>query len=116
MIWSAQALLDTRTNAACDNRNIYLFRQGATDNLVNFSWNTSQCDGAGNPTGAPNTGLNAAEQANFAALNVSLLSQYPSMTDGTAGTVDQRTRRGRGEPGQLPARPARLRGLRRQRC
>ena len=36
-------------------------------------------------------GLNATEQAHFGALNVSLLSQYPSMTDGTAPTVDQRT-------------------------
>src|ERR1019366_1705007 len=70
---------------------IMLFRSGAANNLVNFTWNTQACDGGGNPTGAADTGLNAAEHANFGALNVSLLSQYPSMTDGTMATVDQRT-------------------------
>ena len=80
-----------RSSNACDNRKIMLFRSGATNNLVNFTWNTQACDGAGNPTGAADTGLNAAEQANFGAVNVSLLSQYPSMTDGTLATIDQRT-------------------------
>ena len=90
-IWSAQSLLDAKVSNACDNRKIMLFRSGASNNLVNFSWNTLACDGAGNPTGTADTGLNAAEQANFSSTNVSLLSQYPSMTDGTSGTVDQRT-------------------------
>jgi Tfp pilus tip-associated adhesin PilY1 len=89
--WSAAPLLDARAGAACDARNIYLFRQGAANNLANFTWNTQTCDVTGNPTGASDTGLNAAEQANFGASNISLLSQYPLMTDGTAGTVDQRT-------------------------
>ena len=89
--WSAQALLDTATGAACDNRTIYLMRQGATDNKVNFTWNTSACDSGMLPTGSPSTGLNSTEQAFFGAGNVSLLSQYPSMTDGTLATVDQRT-------------------------
>ena len=91
VIWSAQALLDARTRNACDDRNIFLFRQGATNNLTNFTWNTSLCDGAGNPGVLLPDGLNGPEQANFATLNVSLLSQYPSMTDGTLATADQRT-------------------------
>jgi Tfp pilus tip-associated adhesin PilY1 len=91
--WSAMLKLDTATGAACDNRNIYLFRAGATDNKVNFTWGTQLCDGLGNPTGAPSTGLNATEQAFFGIANVSNLGQYLAMTDGTAGTVDQRTRR-----------------------
>ena len=51
IIWSAQSLLDATTGNACDNRQIYLFRSGATNNLVNFTWNTQACDLAGNPTG-----------------------------------------------------------------
>ena len=90
-IWSAQAKLDVLTNRFCDNRAIKLFRSGATNNLTNFTWNTSACDGSGNPTGAASTGLNAAEQAQFDSSKVALLSHYPSMTDGTSGTVNQRT-------------------------
>ncbi|MEP7300983.1 MAG: PilC/PilY family type IV pilus protein, partial [Caldimonas sp.] len=90
LIWSAQALLNGRTSAACDTRNIYLFRQGATNNLADFTWNTSVCDGGGNPAAVLTDGLTAAEQAHFGALNVSLLSQYPDMTDGTL-SADQRT-------------------------
>ena len=88
VIWSAKGLLDAKTSLACDNRNIYLLRPGATNNLANFSWSTKACDGLGLPTGAANTGLNAAEQANFT--TVSGFSQYPSMTDGSGTTVDQR--------------------------
>ena len=80
VIWSAQALLDGTVGNACDNRKIMLFRSGATNNLVNFTSNTQACDSGGNPTGAPDTGLNAAEEANFGSTNVSLLSQYPSMS------------------------------------
>jgi len=36
-------------------------------------------------------GLNATERAYFTGVNITLLGQYPAMTDGTAGTVDQRT-------------------------
>ncbi len=91
VVWSAKAKLDAKAGGACDNRNIYLFRSGATNNIVPLTWNTKLCDAGGNPTGAATTGLNATEQANFAAANVALLSQYPSMTDGTSSTVDQRT-------------------------
>ena len=62
------------------------------------------------------TGLNAAEQANFDRSNVTLLSQYTSMTDGTLGTADQRSASRRGQPRELPARPARARRLRQQRA
>ena len=88
--WSAQALLDAKVNAACDTRNIYLMRAGAPNNMVNFTANTFACDGSGLPSGAANTGLNAAELAYFGAASVSQLSQYPSMTDGTLATVNQR--------------------------
>ncbi len=90
-IWSAQALLNAKTKAFCDNRTIKLFRSGATDNLTNFSLNTFACDVSGNPTGAASTGLNAAEQAFFDATEVALLSQRPLMTDGTGApaTVNQ---------------------------
>ncbi|OFZ88434.1 MAG: hypothetical protein A2V78_01850 [Betaproteobacteria bacterium RBG_16_64_18] len=95
VIWSAQSQLDTKTKAACDTRNIYLYRAGATDNRVNFTWNTYTCDSGGAPTGSPSTELDAAtEQIYFNSSRVALLGHYPLMTDGTGGppaTVDQRT-------------------------
>ncbi|CAB1368040.1 pilus assembly protein [Denitratisoma oestradiolicum] len=91
IIWSAQTKLDAKAKSACDNRTIKLFRSGATNNLTDFTWNTYACDSSGSPTGSASTGLNAGEQANFGTSQVSLFSQYPSMTDGTAGTVDQRS-------------------------
>ncbi|MDQ2797145.1 MAG: hypothetical protein M3Y06_08270, partial [Actinomycetota bacterium] len=91
IIWSAQSKLDAITGAACDNRKIFLMRRGATDNLVNFSWNTKACDIVGNPTGSGDTGLNATEQANFSAASVTQLSQHPNMTTGALGTPDQRS-------------------------
>ena len=91
VIWSAQGKLDAKAGNACDNRTIYLYRSGVSNNRVNFSWNTQACDTNGLPTGAADTGLNATEQGNFNAAKVALLSQFPLMTDGTGGTVDQRT-------------------------
>ena len=90
VIWSAQAKLDAATKLACDNRTIKLFRAGATNNLVDFKWNTYGCDGGGSPTGAPVTTLNATEQASFDATKVALLSHYPNLGDGTGGTANQR--------------------------
>jgi type IV pilus assembly protein PilY1 len=90
-VWSAQANLDAATHAACDNRTIKLFHPGATDNLVDFAWNTMACDSSGNPTGSPLTGLDSTEQTNFGASQVSSFTQWGLMTDGTNGTVDQRT-------------------------
>jgi type IV pilus assembly protein PilY1 len=91
VVWSAQAKLDTRAGNYCDARDIFLFRQGAANNLTNFTLGTSVCDAGGNPAGLLADGLNATEQANFASANVQLLSQYPNMTDGTLATADQRT-------------------------
>ncbi len=92
-VWSARAKLDAKTGDACDNRSIKLFRSGATDNLVDFTWNTQACDASKLPTGTASTGLNAAEQANFNSTQVALLSQYPDMTNGILPllSVDQRT-------------------------
>ena len=93
VVWTAQAQLDTKTNNQCDNRTIWLFRSGATNNLTPLTWNTYKCLSDGTPdtvTGAT-TGLNSSEQANFSSTQVASLSQYPSMTTGTTGTVDQRT-------------------------
>jgi type IV pilus assembly protein PilY1 len=87
---SASDSLDTTTKAACDNRNIFLIRPGATNNLVKFTWNTQTCDPTtGAPSGGSDTSLNTTEMANFGSAQISLLSQRPTMTDGSAGTVDQ---------------------------
>jgi type IV pilus assembly protein PilY1 len=101
VVWSAQTKLDAQVNDACDNRTIWLFRSGATSNLTHFSWNTFRCDltpGSptfGLPTGTADTGLNLSEQAYFGATigttpQFSSVTQYISMTDGTAGTVNQK--------------------------
>ena len=90
IVWSARTLLNATTYSACDNRRIMLFRAGATDNLTDFSWNSQACDLAGNPAGAFSNGLNATERLNFASANVQLLSQWPTMTDGTGPTPNQR--------------------------
>ena len=92
-IWSAGVKLDALTSQLCDNRHIYLIRTNGTkpNNLANFTLGTSSCDSTGAPAAALPDDLNTAELANFDSLNVSLLSQYPSMTDGTFGTVDQRS-------------------------
>ena len=88
-IWSAAGLLDGNVGAACDSRKIYLYRQGASSNLADFSWNTKACDPSGLPTGAAVTGLDATEQLNFGSTQVKALGQFKNMTDGTAGTVNQ---------------------------
>ena len=90
IIWSAATKLNALTKGACDNRTIKLFRSGAANNLVDFKWNSDACDVSGNPAGSPQTTLNAAEQANFNATQVGLLSHYPVMGDGTGGTANQR--------------------------
>ena len=89
--WRSQPLMDATIGSACDRRTIYLFRSGASNNLTPFTWDTRACDVAGLPTGDPTTGLVAAEQAYFGAASVAQFSQYPSMSDGSGGTVDQRT-------------------------
>ena len=79
-LWSAQALLDTKVKPACDNRTVYLMRAGATNNMVNFTWNSQTCDGSGAPAGAADTGLNATEMAFFSSANAQLLSQWTNMS------------------------------------
>jgi type IV pilus assembly protein PilY1 len=90
-VWSAQTELDALVGAQCDNRKIYLFRSGATNNLADFSWNTLACDENRAPSGTATTGLSSTEQAFFSVTQVQQLSQYAVMTDGLNGTVDQRT-------------------------
>jgi Tfp pilus tip-associated adhesin PilY1 len=90
-VWRSQPLLDARVGSACDQRTIYLFRAGASNNLTHFTWETRACDAARQATGDALTGLNAEEQAYFDATRVAQLSQYPAMSDGSSGTVDQRS-------------------------
>jgi type IV pilus assembly protein PilY1 len=94
-VWTARSKLNAKTGAACDNRRIMLFRAGAANNLVDFTWDTKACDGSGAPTGSASTGLDTTEQEFFTAAGatdeISTLSQWGLMTDGTAGTVDQKT-------------------------
>ena len=99
VIWSGRTKLDARARAACDTRTIKLFHPGGTDaggvvnNMVDFTWNTQTCDGAGLPTGAATTGLDATEQAFFTAAGTDELqdmTQFGTMTDGTSGTADQK--------------------------
>lgn len=89
--WSAAGKLNAATGSACDNRSIYLIRDGAPNNLVSFSWDTYACNASFAQTGSAQTGLNATEQAEFGTSKAGLLSQYGLMTDGTNGTVNQKT-------------------------
>jgi type IV pilus assembly protein PilY1 len=76
--WSAQTKLNARTQPACDTRKIKLFRAGATDNLVDFTWNTTSCS-----TGTlVADGLNDSEKAFF-------LSPSPAPGAVTGDTVDE---------------------------
>jgi len=88
--WSAQAKLDAVTGAACDNRTIYVRSDITTNHLSNFTWNTRGCSN-GSPTGTANTGLDATQQALFGSTAVQKLSQFAAMTDGSSGTVNQRS-------------------------
>jgi type IV pilus assembly protein PilY1 len=90
-VWSAAAKLAAQVGTSCDTRKIKLFRSGATDNLVDFKWGTYSCDASGVPTGSAVTTLDATEKAHFSAANIALTGQYPFMSDGSGGTVNQRT-------------------------
>jgi type IV pilus assembly protein PilY1 len=88
-IWSAATKMDSLAKSACDTRNIKLFRSGATHNLVDFKWNTYECDGSGAPTTSATT-LSAEEQAHFSSTGtdtqgqtideIANLSQYPNLS------------------------------------
>src|SRR5678816_1483336 len=56
--------------------------------LGNFTWNTDICP-SGTPTGTLLTDLTSTEKSYFDVVNISQLSQYPFMTDGTGTTVQQ---------------------------
>ena len=87
--WSAKDRLATKLGSACDNRNIYVIRSGASTSLADFSANSFACDGNGAPTGSVRNGLNPAEMLNFDASEVALLSQFPSMTAGSGGQQEK---------------------------
>ncbi len=89
--WSARSLLDSKVGVGCDRRKIYLFRSGATNNLTNFTFNTNTCNDSNLPDGSATTDLNADEQAYFGSSSITQLSQYSAMSDGSNGTVNQRT-------------------------
>lgn len=88
--WSATSVMSSSIGAGCDNRNIYIFRSGAPGNLANFSWNTFRCGANGLPSGSADTGLTAAERT-LLTTGVPSLSHYAQMTDGTLGTINQRS-------------------------
>jgi type IV pilus assembly protein PilY1 len=89
VIWSAQSKLDAKGKQACDNRTIKLFREGAPNRLVDFTWNTQICDG-----GSASTGLDTTEQSFFTSAGTmdeaATLTQWGLMTDGTSGTANQK--------------------------
>jgi type IV pilus assembly protein PilY1 len=91
LLWSAQAKLDAKTQAACDDRRIKLFRAGAPDNLVDFTFGTVSCASGALPDGLDPTTEKVYFTAGGAADEVQDLSQWSLMTDGTSGTVDQKT-------------------------
>ncbi len=112
--WSAMLKLDTATGAACDNRNIYLFRAGATDNKVNFTWGTPALRRARQP----DRGAEHRPERHRAGV----LRQCQRLEPGPVPGDDRRNggngrpahAGGGRQPGQLPARPARIRRLRHQ--
>ena len=55
VLWSAQAKLDARAGYFCDDRKILLFRSGATNNLVDFKWNSGTCSTQTIPEGTTAT-------------------------------------------------------------
>ena len=82
--WSAKDQLDKKVTDVCDDRKIFVIHNGTS--LSDFTWNTSKCAGAVGPGMPAADGLDATERSFFSPLNVSLLSQFPFMTDGVGGT------------------------------
>jgi Tfp pilus tip-associated adhesin PilY1 len=88
--WSAEANLAAKTGVACDNRKIYY--RGTDKTLKNFTWNTNTCNAAGASNNDATTDLTTTEKEYFNETNaVQNFTHYLAMTDGTAGTVDQRS-------------------------
>ena len=83
--WSASAKMATQVQAACDDRNIYVRKVGATNDLGTFTSNTTKCS-----DGSSSSDLSAGVVTQLTAqLSATGLSQYPDFTDGTAATVNQ---------------------------
>jgi len=85
--WSARSRLEAKVTLPCDDRKIYVIHNGSS--LHDFTWNTKKCPGAVGPGVLAPDGLDATEQGYFSPLNVSLLSQFPFMTDGAGATAPQ---------------------------
>ncbi len=79
-VWSAQSKLDAMVGQACDNRTIYVYRSGVTNNMVEFASDTYACDSSGLPTGTAKSTLNTSELTNFNATKGATLSQWPLMS------------------------------------
>lgn len=79
--WSAKTQLNGQVQADCDNRKIYY--RSSTGALAPFTWDTKNCS-----SGSVSTGLGTSLQA---LMDNTGLSQYVDMTDGTGGTINQRT-------------------------
>ena len=94
--WTAKDKVQAKVVDVCDDRKIYVIHNRTT--LSDFTWNTKKCPGAVGPGVAAADGLDATEQGYFSPLNVSLLSQFPFMTDGTGTTVAQQ------QEAQLPGK------------
>jgi Tfp pilus tip-associated adhesin PilY1 len=83
--WSASAKMATQTQAACDDRNIYVRKVGGTNDLGTFTNTTTKC-----ADGSVSSDLSAGVVTQLTAqLNQTGLSQYPDFTDGTLATVNQ---------------------------
>lgn len=79
--WSARVKLDTQTQPACDDRNIYIRKAGASNNLGKFTSNTTKCS-----DGSVSSDLSSDV---LSKLSVASLSQYPDFTNGTMATANQ---------------------------
>ncbi|MDM0106023.1 PilC/PilY family type IV pilus protein [Variovorax sp. J22R24] len=82
--WTARSLLDLTVGQSCDNRKIYV-RDPAGASLVDFTWNTSACNTAGNPAGSTSSNLPSALRSYFTDASVignasTGLSQYSLMS------------------------------------
>lgn len=75
--WSARSLLNTQVQSSCDDRNIYVRDTGASNNLGEFTWNTTKC-----ATATVSNALSLARKASFVATG---LSQYGEMSSGQVG-------------------------------
>lgn len=87
--WSASSKLATMVGEACDDRNIWVARYtGTAPSKHPFAWDTTTCTGNVALPDLPGP-LKAMFQSQHNSI-VAQLTQYPEMTNGAGGTVDQR--------------------------